>query len=324
MTIIRTVLGDIAPEQLGPTLAHEHMVSGWHGWEFDPKVEFNWEGAVGKVVGDLLKAKQDYGITGYVDATMPDLGRDLPFEVACARGAGVHIIGATGFYKDGRGIPYYWRQLDIDAIEEYLAHDITEGVGGVRCGIIKLATNGATITEAEAKVLRAGARASRRLGVALLVHTDPEGWATTNVGQLQLDILRSEGADPTRVIISHACGTGNLAYLLELARQGVYLSFDRCGATPILPDEVRAATVAGLVVAGYGGQILLGHDWTGIWKRRPEPVEGRRPPQVGSALGSRDWGHVHREILPRLRQGGISERAIEAMLVDNPRQALAF
>ena len=317
MAIIRTVLGDIAPTALGPTLAHEHCFCAWLGWDVDPLAHFDREAMLDVVVKDLTAARRDYGVAAVVDATMPDLGRDVDFIADCSRASGMHIVAASGFYKGTMGITRYWQDRDLDEIEDWLAQEITVGVGpnGVRCGVLKVATDGGGISAHEEKCLRAAARASRRTGAAIISHTDPEGWAVTNIGAKHLDVLLSEGADPERCIISHSCGAKRLDQLLEVARRGAQLGFDRIGSTLIGPDDDRADLLAGVVAAGYGDRVQLGHDWVVFWK-------GREPRQPRPVV--KDFSLIHREFLPRLRQRGVSERAIEAMLVDNPQRVFAF
>ena len=62
MKKINTVLGPIAPEDLGLTLIHEHITAGYPGWECDPLSRpYNRE----KMVQLALRALQpvkDYGL----------------------------------------------------------------------------------------------------------------------------------------------------------------------------------------------------------------------------------------------------------------------
>ena len=44
MPRIQTVLGDIDPKALGPTLVHEHTLLAWGGWQADPRLAFDREG----------------------------------------------------------------------------------------------------------------------------------------------------------------------------------------------------------------------------------------------------------------------------------------
>lgn len=332
MAKIHTVLGEIEPSALGPTLSHEHAMIGWMGHHLDPASVPDLEKVAARVGGQLSDLRKAHGVTGFVDLTPLDIGRNIEFEAEVSRRSGVHIIGATGLYVEGAGIPRYFQQRDIDEIEDLFFTEVAVGVGttGIRCGVIKVATAGSTISPNEEKVLRAAARVSKRTGVAISSHTDPGGWAVTNVGAKQLDIIESEGADLSRVAIGHACGTPNIQYLMDVLKRGGFISYDRVGSIAIVPDEVRAAMVAGLVSAGYAGRVMLSHDGVGWVQQRPRPP-GPRPPDAPSARPSAtraralsDFAYIHRTFLPLLRQGGVSEANIERILVEAPSNAFAF
>jgi len=75
MAIIQTVRGAIAPEDLGRTLAHEHIMvdfvgaaqTGAHRWVRDDVVQR---------MLPYLQALSQRGLSGFVDCTPMYLGRD--------------------------------------------------------------------------------------------------------------------------------------------------------------------------------------------------------------------------------------------------------
>ena len=95
------------------------------------------------------------------------------------------------------------------------------GTSTVRAGVIKVGNSGDRFTRLEEMTYRAAARASRRTGAAIVTHG-------TQFAKKQAEILLDEGADPTRVIISHL----DAAYALDLqrdkdlARKGFYIGYD--------------------------------------------------------------------------------------------------
>jgi phosphotriesterase-related protein len=330
---IRSVLGDIDASQLGPALSHEHVMIGWPGALLDPASIPDRERVATRVSRQLQELRETYGVTGLIDCTPPDLQRDVAFQAEVSRRSGIHIVAATGLYKQGVGIPWYFHQRDVDEIEDFFLREITHGVSdtGIRCGVIKVATDGATISPDEEKVLRAAARVSKRTGVAVTSHTDPQGWSVTNVGALQLQVLLDEGADPERCVIGHACGTTDLRHLLDLLGRGCFISYDRVGMTGIVSDELRAAMVAALVAAGYADRVMLSHDAVGWVQQRMPAVRAPRPAASGATAtverpsrALSDFSYIHREFLPLLRKGSVSDSAIHQMLVDAPRQAFGF
>lgn len=335
MTIIRTVLGDKNPKELGAILPHEHTITHMLGAEADHKSSYNREEAIRKASEELEKVRESYGISGLLDAAPVDLGRDTEFQVEVSRRSGVQIIASTGLYTDSMGIPTYWRMRDIDELEEFFTKEITEGVVGtdVKCGVIKVATGpeffspppartkndgDRLISPNEERAFRAAARVQRKLGVAITTHTDPADWAALNIGAKQLDILESEGADPSHCIIGHASNTANLRDLIELLKRGCNLAFDGIGLNWAFSDDVIAAVVTSLVALGHENQLLLSHDRWSTEITRPPKEEG--PP----LFPSKDWGLMHREFIPRLIHGGVSEKSIHQMTVENPGRILAF
>ncbi|MBI2936419.1 MAG: phosphotriesterase-related protein, partial [Chloroflexi bacterium] len=56
MPVVRTVLGDIKPEQMGITYPHEHIVLGYTGAREDIGPSFNREAVIKEILNDLGKA----------------------------------------------------------------------------------------------------------------------------------------------------------------------------------------------------------------------------------------------------------------------------
>lgn len=316
MATARTVLGDVPVERLGTTFPHEHIVVSWASAPYDYDGKYVRKTLADEVCQDLGPAARNHGLRTVVDAGPPELGRDIELQREVAQRLGVNIIAATGCYRHAMGLPFLWQVHDVEALEAHFVKEITEGVGPakVKCGVIKLASTDDKIDAAEEKAFRAAARASKRTGCPIITHSDPTGWAVTNVGKNQLDILLSEGADPSRIMLGHICGTANLAYLLELVKRGCFIAFDRVGAGGAA-DEVRAASVAALCGAGYASHVLLSMDHQSVWF----PA---RPSRMGAQR--KNFSTLHETFLPRLRSAGVKDNDVEQMLVINPRNLLGF
>ncbi len=331
MAIVRTVLGDRNPKELGVILPHEHTLMRLLGAEADHYSSYDREQALETAVKELRAVRESYSISGLVDAAPVDLGRDTEFQAELSRRSGVEIVASTGLFTESVGIPCYWRQRGIDELENFFTKEITEGVvgTGIKCGIIKLATgpeffsdgtrgHGANqkdwITPSEERAFRAAARVQRKLGVPITTHTHPDDWSGFNVGSKQLDLLEEEGVDVSRCIIGHVSTTGNLRYLTDVVKRGCYIAFDSVGSNWGVGDEVIAEAIAGLVASGYADHILLSHDQCLKEVTRPGGETGLPP----------DLGIIHREFIPRLLKAGVSEQAIHKMTTENPQAALAF
>lgn len=309
------MLGDRPAADFGPTLAHEHIIAGWLGEQWDP-ARPSRTAMVDEAVRQLVELREGTGITGIVDLTTSDLGRDLPALAEVSRRAGVHVIAATGLYRSTVAYPEYWRLADEQRLAAMLRDEITVGTlsGGIRCGVIKAATVATELNPLETKLLRAAASVAAETGCAVATHTEPEPWRTGNPGLAQVRVLMDGGLDPARVVVGHACNSSNLQDLVDVLETGAAIGFDRVGAAFFQPDPVRADTFAALVAAGYGDRLVLAHDHQAVWRT---PLEGRRV-TVGTFL------HLHAVFLPLLRARGVSERDIHAALVDNPARIFAF
>ena len=125
--IVRTVLGDIDPAELGPCDAHEHLVldtpaqPGEEFLEVDKAIE---EAATLVVAGGR----------SLIDWTPFGLGRYLDGLEAVSRATGLHVVGATGLHRDA----HYTADdpLRSTAVDELVARFVEELRG--RCGIVKV------------------------------------------------------------------------------------------------------------------------------------------------------------------------------------------
>lgn len=320
MPMVRTVLGDIAPSQMGVTLTHEHLMLSWGSVEKDLGPLFDRNAIVKQICDDLGQAVRNHGVKSVVDVTAPELGRDVDLMADVARRLNVNVVAATGFYRQWAGLPFYWSAHDAEHLEEHMAREITQGVGRslIKCGVVKLAMSTAVLQPAEELAFRAAGRVQRKLGVPIVIHSS--GWPAkeSNAGpRAALDLLVSEGASPERIQISHCDGAaGDLTYLLELARRGCYLAFDNIGyrARPDV-DQLRVAMVAGLVGAGYANRVHLSMDHQGAWV----PKQPKRFVTI-----NKSFSQMHKEFIPMLLKGGVSESVVQTITVENPRQLFGF
>ncbi len=315
MSMVQTVLGPISPDALGLTLMHEHLLIGWPGWQYDVAAPRMSRAELVRMCTERMLELKSYGVQTLVDPCPMDLGRDVELMVEVSRNSGVHIVCATGLYKEDQSSPAYlrFRAQFADATRELcesFVREITEGIGstGVKPGVIKAATGAHRITEYEEMVLRAAAQAACATGLPITTHTD-EG----TMGREQLDIFAAEGVDLRHVIIGHSCGSADLRYHVDLLDRGCFLGFDRFGLEIFQPDRLRLAALIGLVGIGFHRQIVLSHDSVWCWLGRPLPVPESLLPHWKPT-------HLFTEIVPRLRDAGVSQDKIDTMLIANPRR----
>jgi len=157
--------------------------------------------------------------------------------------------------------------------------------------------------------LRATAGAHRRTGVPISTHTH----ARSKRGLDQQRVFREEGVDLSRVVIGHCGDTTDLEYLEELMANGSYIGMDRFDIDSVLPFEDRVRTVAQLCERGHAGKMVLSHDASCFldWC-----VEGVLP----KVLPRWNYLHIHRHVIPALREQGVTDEQIRMMTVENPRK----
>ena len=318
MGTVNTVKGPIDAGELGATLMHEHVFIR------TLEVERNWptgwdaRAAVSEAV-DRLQELHQAGIGTIVDLTVPELGRDIELIQEVAAQVDLHIVVATGFYTYD-ALPHYFglrtaafQKSGMDVLDEFFLHDIEEGIAGtgVKPGILKCATDEKGLTPDVERVLRAVARVHRRTGVPISTHTH----APSRRGLDQQRVFGEEGVDLSRVVIGHSGDTEDLEYLRTLMDAGSTIGMDRFGVDIYLPMAKRVAVIADLSRQGYADHMVVSHDanchfdWVD-----PEIVKASTP----------NWHfmHISRDVLPALREAGVTEEQIHSMLVDAPRRIL--
>ncbi len=318
MAKINTVVGEISDNELGVTLMHEHLVFAYLGWECDALAPPYDREAAFTACAEALKEAKNYGLKTLVDATATDMGRDIELQKMVSDKLGINIVCATGFYTEKFGKAGYFKfrsqAYDITAeLCETLVKEITQGIGdtGVKAGVIKVATGHARISSYEENVLRAAARAQKETGVPIITHTE-----AGTMGPEQAELLLSEGADPRRVAIGHMCGNSDLNYHLSVLEKGVNIAFDRLGIGVLFPDKLRKACLIALLGIGYTDRILLSQDCFAYRMGRPYEFSD----EVNSLLADWNYAHVFKNIIPALKEAGVSEDKVNTLMVENPRR----
>jgi phosphotriesterase-related protein len=303
--LINSVCGPLSVDALGRTLMHEHTTILWPGAEQDYRRPAP-AASLDTLTARLTRAKAA-GISTIVDAAPGDLGRNVAIAREAALRSGVNIVCVTGQYSYYR-MPWYdsaavarAHPTSADDLAANFVHEIEQGIGdsGIRAGLIKVATDAGELNAYEERALRAAARAHRATGAAIITHTQ-DG----TLGREQVAIFADEGADLRRVVIGHN-DTGDLAYLLELLDTGVMLGYDRMGYEVFLPERVRMAALVTLLRMGYEDQIVLSHDVV-----------------AGSPTTHVELSYVPKVVVPALRAAGVTQTAIDTMMIANPRRII--
>jgi len=310
MTKVNTVRGPIDSKDLGFTLMHEHLANSSAGV---PQVfpEFMDSGLAMDAGIRALDDAYSEGIRSYVDVTTMDLGRDMQLIESIAKDSQMNVVLATGLWLD---IPRaIINGVTPDQLANSFVKEIEIGIEGtnIKAGIIKVATSEEGVTAGNELVLRAASRAAIQTGVPISTHTA----AMEKVGNDQIAIFEDEGVDLRKVYIGHSNDTDDIEYLTGLADKGCAVGLDRYpgGFRSGLDWEERTAVVAKLVELGYQNKITLSHDFPITFMRLPDQELARQQQNPDGVC------FINRIVLPRLRQLGVQDSAIEEMMIDVPR-----
>jgi phosphotriesterase-related protein len=310
---VETITGTIDSGGLGRTLMHEHVfITSPELLQNYPEM-WNEEEEVAKAITKLRELKA-HGIDSIVDLTVIGLGRYIPRVQRVAAEVDINIVVATGLYtyNDVPMFVHFRGPGTIipgpDLLEELFVRDITEGIAdtGVKASILKCATDKQGVTPGVDRVLRAVAHTHRATGVPISTHTDAE----TKRGLEQQEIFRQEGVDLGRVVIGHSGDTTDLDYLQQLIDNGSYIGMDRFSMGGHVTFDDRVDTVAALCRRGHADRMVLSHDTMCFSDWFPDFVLDRLPA----------YTHIPDDVLPALRERGVTDEQIETMLVDNPRR----
>jgi phosphotriesterase-related protein len=328
MATVETVTGPIDADQLGTTLIHEHLI-------YRDEAVAAWWPHVGSVVPvdppracgpeDLHDAAMqsagavvERGVKTLCEPTGMFGGRDVGFSRRVSEESGLQVVPCTGIYTYDY-LPMFFVTRDADAMADLFVHDVEEGIQdtGIKAAFLKCAADEPGVTENIEKVHRAVARASVRTGAPIMAHSRPANQTALR----QIEIFEEEGVDLSRVQIAHTGDTDDLDYIERVLAKGVFIGMDRYGLEIFLPIERRNATVVELLERGYADRMFLSQDYCATLDWYPVEVEQ----QLLAAGAAKDWSMtlVLDQVIPVLREAGMTDAQLETMMVENPRRWLA-
>ncbi len=298
--MIRTVLGDIPPRDLGVTMCHEHLSLDLSRVRGDGDSIFL---SVDALLPELRMASA-LGVKAIIEASTIDMKRDALALKALAQTAGLHIVASTGFYLQAYH-PAFLADAAISEIAAIFEREITVGIDdtGVRAGLIaEVATSKGAMTPEEEKVLLAAGGAASNVGCAVSTHCDG---GTLGLEQARLLKLNMPAE---KVILGHLDLADDTPYHQRLLDEGVNIAFDTIGKTAYLSDERRADNLCALLERGYEDQLLLSQDISRL--------------SYLTQNGGRGYTAVMGYFIPMLKERGVAERSIHKMLTANPARIL--
>ena len=255
-----------------------------------------------------------------VDPCPIDLGRDVDFMAEVAQQSRVRIVCATGLYKEDTGragllqVPAAVRRrarrddrrLRARAHRRHRRHRAS-APGSSRWPPVRVASRRTRRWCCAPRRAHTRRPACRSPPTPTRARWVPSSWT----------ILAAEGVAPSSVIIGHSCGSSDLSLPSAHAR-----SRRLPGLRSLRPrDPASRSRAAGGADRAPRRRLraparaVARH---GVVLARPRAHVAARD---AAATGSRRY--VLRKVVPRLRDAGVDEAKIQAMLVDNPRRYFA-
>ena len=264
MSFVRTVLGDISPQQMGLTYSHEHVVIE----ESFPTMA-NKDFILNDVekISEELKSFYTHGGRTLVDTMPANCGRNALKLAQVSKQSGVQIIAPTGIHLQKYYPPNHWQfHLPEDELTELLVQDITEGIDEFdygcpvvkrtahKAGLLKLATGENSFTDQEKKIFRCVVAAHKITGAPILTHTSNGKQAVE-----QVELFLKLGADIKHIVLSHVDRNKDFSYHKTLMQTGVYVEYDSHFRWKN-EDNNWTYTLLEKLLPDYAGQITVGMD----------------------------------------------------------------
>ncbi|MFC1439043.1 phosphotriesterase [Streptacidiphilus sp. N1-10] len=308
--MVRTVLGDVPPAELGIVDAHDHLFLAsalLPGQELD-----DMEAAQAEAL-----AFHAQGGGTVVQWTPHGLGRRAELLAEVSRATGVNIVAATGLHQ----ARHYGPGFDLaDPASTGLTPaalftaELTEGLRAsdgdevlpARAGLIKVAGGFHRLDPHARTVMAAAAEAHHATGAPIGVHLE-HGSAAAEVLALLCDDL---AVPAERVVLGHLNRLPDLRLHREAAERGAYLCFDGPSEANHATDWRLLDALAALVDAGHADQLLIGGDTTTAGARAA----------TGGGPGIPYLLHTLR---PRLRRE-LGEETADRLYTVNPARAFAW
>jgi predicted metal-dependent phosphotriesterase family hydrolase len=302
-----TVLGPIAPEQLGRTLIHEHVLVDFIGADAIRLGRYDPDEVFLKALPQLRQVKSA-GCDTLVDCTPAYLGRDAGLLRRLSQASGLQIVTNTGFYGAAKNkyVPGFAYAETAEQLAGRWVKEFKEGIppSGVRPGIIKIGVNSGPLSEIDGKLVKAAALTHQQTRLTIASHTG-DGVAA----MAQISTLKTLGVAPAGFIWVHAQNEADTRLHLRAAEAGAWVEFDGISSATA---EKHVELVLGMKRAGHLSRVLLSQD--SGWYHVGEPGGG----------SFRPYDYLFVEFLPLLQRAGVSAKEIGTLMIHNPRAVLTL
>lgn len=312
---VLTTTGAIEASEMGRTLVHEHIITIF-GEKAQEPAEYDEAKVLDEVV-PYLKYIKSLGCSTIVDCSAAYLGRNAALLKKLSDASGINILISTGIYGAAGDdyVPDYAYRESPDKLAARWVDEFNNGIHGigVRPGFVKIGVDSGSLSDIDAKLVRAAAMAHLDTGLLLQIHTSNNPRAVDQ----QLQILREEDVHPSAWVWVHAQGVDDATPLINAAKKGAWISLDGLrtsnyfngygdGRSSVMHhfDLLQVLRKEGLL-----DRVLLSHDGSTF-------PPGDRP--------KRPYDVLFTTFIPMLKAGGYSEDEINQLVVKNPARAFAI
>lgn len=350
---VQTVLGPVDPEDLGVTLAHEHLLidQSCGGVYFSEPEESNQRALTHQPVtlenlswvrynmidnldnrmllDEQMSIKEAtlfklHGGKTIIDQTSIGIGRDPDALARISRATGLNIIMGSGYYIDGS---YPREPMDAkneEQIAQEIIQDVIVGAGGTRIcsGIIGELGCSWPLKTNEIKVLRAGALAQRETSCTITVHPGRNEKSPIEI----IEVLDKAGADLKRVVMSHMCRCGfRLDTRRKLLDSGCFIAYDNFGLEGYYPIRLALAEDHLPDMPNDVQRIKEINELIDMGYLNQILISQDIGMKITTvSYGGGGYAHILRDVVPYMNVYGITDEQIETMMVSNPRRLLTL
>lgn len=304
--VLVTVTGKIPASTAGITLAHEHILVDFIGADSIRPGRYNADTVFHHVLPYLLELKP-LGVQTFIEFTPNYLGRDVMLLKRLAEASGLNIITNTGYYGavDEKYLPSHAHTETAEQLAQRWVEEFNNGIDdtGIRPGFIKLSADQAPLTEAQKKIMKAGAITHLNTGLTIAVHS-----GDGNAAKEELAIFMANGVAPDAFIWVHAQNEKNFEVFKEMASQGVWVEFDYVHPETI---EQYVSFLKFMKANNLLHRTLLSHD--AGWYDVVDP----------QSITFRGYTAISTLLIPRLKEEGFTENEIDLLIRKNPAKAFS-
>ncbi len=305
LRLVQTVTGAVAPDRLGLTLMHEHVLVDFVGADKVSRSRYDSDEAFRTILPHLERARK-HGCDTVVECTPAYLGRDVALLKRLSEASGLLIVSNTGYYgaANDKHLPAHAFSESADELASRWTRESSAGIDGtaLKPGFMKIGVDGAPLSAVDEKLVRAAGLTHKATGLPIASHT-----AAGAAALAELTLLAELGVPASAFIWVHAQNERDTSIHVRVAKAGAWVEFDGVSETSIAR---HVELVRHLQTAKLLDRVLVSQD--AGWYRVGEPGGGQ----------FRGFETLFTAFVPALLAAGLTDGDVRTLLVDNPRRAL--